>query len=115
MVFASFGIALIMRHVIVLFFGHESHFYTRELQIAIEVLPGMRMLPDQIFILVLTFVIVVALHLYLSYSRTGIAMRAMAESPALAQGCGVQVDSVIRTDLDHRRRRSPPWPASSSA
>ncbi|MBM3531849.1 MAG: branched-chain amino acid ABC transporter permease [Alphaproteobacteria bacterium] len=96
LVFAAFGAALIMRHVVVMIWGHGTHFYTRELQIALEVLPGVRMLPDQIFILGLTLAIVVALHLYLTYSRTGIAMRAMAESPSLARACGIEVESVIR-------------------
>jgi len=96
MVFAAFGAALVMRHVVVLFWGHESYFYTRELQMALELLPGVRVLPDQIFILLLAIAIVAALHAFLTYSRTGMAMRAMAESPALAQTCGIEVDAVIR-------------------
>lgn len=96
MVFASFGAALVMRHVIVLIWGHGSHYYTRELQFAVEVLPGVRMLPDQIFILALTGIVVLALHLYLTRSRTGMAMRAMAESPELARVCGIEVEKVIR-------------------
>jgi branched-chain amino acid transport system permease protein len=96
LVFASFGLGLSMRHLIVLFWGHESRFYTRELQIAIEVLPGVRVQPDQVFILGLTFAIVVALHLWLTRSRRGVAMRAAAESPALAKSCGIAVDRVIR-------------------
>lgn len=95
-VFAEFGVALIMRHVIVLIWGHGTHFYTRELQIAVELLPGVRMLPDQIFILGLTIAVVAALHLYLTRSRTGMAMRAMAESPALARVSGIEVEKVIR-------------------
>lgn len=100
MVFAGFGAALIMRHIIVLLWGHGTQFYTRELQMAVEVLPnvlpGARMLPDQIFILALTVVVVVALHLYLTRSRAGMAMRAMAESPSLARVCGIEVEKVIR-------------------
>lgn len=96
LVFASFGLGLVMRHVIVLVWGHESRFYTKELQIALEVLPGVRVLPDQVFILALTLAIVVALHLWLRHSRTGIAMRATAESPALAKACGIEVERVIR-------------------
>ncbi len=96
MVFASFGIGLVLRHLIVLFWGHESRFYTRELQMTMEMLPGVRILPDQIFILLLTLLIVLALHLYLAHSRTGIAMRATAENPALAQACGMEVEGVIR-------------------
>lgn len=96
MVFAAFGAALVMRHLVVLVWGHESYFYTRELQLAWEV-SGVKVLPDQAFILLLALALVTALHLFLTYSRTGIAMRAMAESPALAQACGIEVDAVIRT------------------
>jgi branched-chain amino acid transport system permease protein len=96
MVFAAFGAALVMRNVVVLIWGHDSYFYTRELQISVELMPGVRMLPDQIFILGLALIVVACLHLFLTYSRTGIAMRAMAESPALAQVCGIEVDAVVR-------------------
>jgi len=96
MVFAGFGAALIMRHIIVLIWGHGTHHYTRELQMAVEVLPDVRVLPDQIFILALTVFVVTALQLYLSRSRAGMAMRAMAENPALASVCGIVVDKVIR-------------------
>ena len=96
MVFAAFGAALVMRNVVVLIWGHGSHYYTRELQMSVELLPGVRMLPDQIFILALALAVVVCLHAFLTYSRTGMAMRAMAESPPLAQVCGVEVDAVVR-------------------
>jgi branched-chain amino acid transport system permease protein len=96
MVFAAFGAALVMRHLVVLAWGHESHYYTRELQMAVELLPGIRMLPDQIFILGLALAVMAALHAFLTWTRTGIAMRAMAESPALAQVCGIPVASVVR-------------------
>jgi len=96
MVFAAFGAALVMRHLIVLVWGHESRYYTRELQIAVELLPGVRVLPDQLFILALALAAMLALHMFLTRSRTGMAMRAMAESPALAQVCGIEVDGVIR-------------------
>lgn len=96
MVFAAFGAALVMRNLVVLFWGHESRYYTRELQMAFEVLPGVRILPDQVFILLLTLAVVVALHLFLAYSRTGMAMRATAENPALAQACGIRVEAVVR-------------------
>lgn len=96
LVFAAFGAALILRHVVVLIWGHGTHAYTRELQFAVEVLPGVRMLPDQIFILATTLVTVVGLHLYLTYSRTGMAMRAMAENPDLTKACGIEVEALVR-------------------
>jgi branched-chain amino acid transport system permease protein len=96
MVFASFGVALVLRHLVLMLWGPDAHYYTSELQIAVEVLPYVRMLPDQIFILILAFVLVLALQLFLRLSRVGTAMRAMAESPALARVCGIQVNKVIR-------------------
>jgi branched-chain amino acid transport system permease protein len=96
MVFASFGVALILRNLVLLIWGPEAQYYTGELQIAIEVLPDIRLLPDQVFVLGLTIVLVVGLHLILKYSRLGMSMRAMAESPALARVCGVKIETVIR-------------------
>jgi branched-chain amino acid transport system permease protein len=96
MVFAAFGAALVMRHLVVLVWGHESRFYTRELQIAVELVPGVRVLPDQVFILGLALTVMLVLQTFLTRSRTGMAMRAMAESPALAQVCGIEVEAVVR-------------------
>ncbi len=96
MVFASFGAALILRNLVVLLWGPDAHYYSEELQIAVEVLPGIRMLPDQVFVLAVALVLVAALHLFLRYSRLGMAMRAMAESPALARVCGIGTEGVVR-------------------
>jgi branched-chain amino acid transport system permease protein len=96
MVFAGFGVALILRNLVLLIWGPEAQYYTNELQIALEVLPDVRMLPDQMFVLVLTLVVVIALHLVLKYTRLGVSMRAMAENPSLSRVCGVRVETVIR-------------------
>ena len=58
--------------------------------------PDVRILPDQVFVLCLTLVLVIALHLFLKYTRLGMSMRAMAENPALARVCGVKTDGIIR-------------------
>ena len=96
MVFAAFGAALVLRNLLVLIWGLEAQYYTRELQFTIEVFPDVRMLPDQIFVLGLTVVVVMAFHLLLKFTRFGMAMRAMAESPMLVRVCGVRVEMVIR-------------------
>jgi branched-chain amino acid transport system permease protein len=96
LVFASFGMALVLRNLVLLLWGPNAHYYGQELQIAIEVLPDVRMLPDHVFVLVLTFLLVLALHFFLQTSRVGVAMRAMADSPALSQACGIDTASIIR-------------------
>ena len=96
MVFASFGVALILRNLVLLLWGPDAHYYSTELQIAVEVLPDIRLLPDQVFVLALTLLLVVALHLVLRMSRLGMALRAMAESPVLARVCGIETERAIR-------------------
>jgi len=96
MVFASFGVALLLRHLIVLLWGSDPIYYSNELQFAV-VLPGnVKVMPDQIFLLGLTIVVVLGLHLFMTKSRTGIAMRGVAENPDLARVSGVNVNRIIR-------------------
>ena len=96
MVFAAFGVALILRNLVLLFWGPVARYYTSELQIAMLVLPGVRMVPDQIFVLGFTVLVVLAVHLTLHHTRLGMAMRAVAESPGLARVCGIRIENVIR-------------------
>lgn len=96
LVFASFGAALVLRNLVQLLWGADARYYTQELQIAVPVFDDVLLMPNQIFVLALTAVLVVALHLFLRYTRIGIAMRAMADNPALARVCGINITSVVR-------------------
>jgi len=96
MVFASFGIALLLRHTVVLIWGSNPIYYSRELQFATILPGGVRVMPDQVFLLALTILVVFFLHLFLTRSRTGIAMRGVAENPDLAGVSGVNVDRIVR-------------------
>ena len=96
MVFASFGVALLVRNVVLLSFGPDPLYYSNELQIAVRLPIGVRVMPDQMFVLALTVVLVVLLHLFLTRSLAGLAMRAMAENPDLARVSGVDVAAVVR-------------------
>ncbi len=95
MVFASFGVALILRNLVVLIWGSDPIYFSNELQFAVLLPGGVRVLPDQVFLLGLTIVTVVALHLFMTRTRTGISMRGVAESPDLARVSGVNVGAII--------------------
>ena len=95
LVFASFGVALLVRNVILMGFGPDPFYYSNELQIAVRV-GAVRVMPDQVFVLCLTAVLVVLLHLFMTRSRTGVHMRAVAENPSLARASGVDVDAIVR-------------------
>ena len=58
---------------------------------------GIRITPDQLCTLGLTAVLVAVMHLLLTRSHIGRAMRAVSENPALARVVGIDVSAVIRT------------------
>lgn len=102
LIMASFGAALVLRNLLQFIFGAVPEYYSREIQVAIRLVPrdvlgGMRITPDQLFVLALTAVTVVALHLFLTRTTLGKAMRATSVNPQLAQVTGIDVDGVIRT------------------
>src|SRR5829696_2026547 len=57
---------------------------------------GSRITPDQLFVLGLTAFTVVALHVFLTRTTLGKAMRATSLNPQLARVTGIDVDRVIR-------------------
>lgn len=96
LVFASFGVALLIRNVIHLIFGGRATYYTTELQFAVRVLPDLRIMPDQIFALALVLVLVIAVHQFLQRTPLGLSMRAVSENPSLSVVNGVSLARVVR-------------------
>jgi branched-chain amino acid transport system permease protein len=101
LVIASFGAALALRNLLQFLYGTLPEYYTREIQIAIRLVPrdvmgGLRVTPDQMLVLGVTGAAVVGLHLLLTRTTLGRAMRATAQNPALARVAGVDVEGVIR-------------------
>jgi len=101
LVIASFGAALALRNLVQFLYGTLPEYYTREIQIAIRLVPrdvmgGLRVTPDQMLVIGLTVGLMVALQLLLTRTTLGRAMRATAMNPALARVAGVDTDAVIR-------------------
>ena len=95
LVFASFGVALLVRNVIHLMFGGRATYYTNELQMAIRITKGLRIMPDQIFVFLTAILLAAAVYLFLQKTRLGLAMRSVSENPALASVCGIRLDRVV--------------------
>lgn len=96
LVIASFGASLLLRSLIVVVFGPEPNYYNDNIQIAQQILPGVRITPDEIFVVGLTIVLVIALHLFLTRTRLGKAMRATSDNASLAQVSGINIHNVVR-------------------
>jgi branched-chain amino acid transport system permease protein len=101
LIMASFGAALVLRNLLQFFYGAVPEYYSREIQVAIRLVPrdvlgGLRVTPDQLFVLGLTALGVVGLHLFLTRTTLGKAMRATSLNPQLARVTGIDVEAVIR-------------------
>jgi branched-chain amino acid transport system permease protein len=101
LVIASFGAALAVRHLVVVACGPNPDYFTRAIPIAVPVVPreilgGARMTPDQMAVLGLAALAVLGLHLLLTRTTIGRAMRAVAENPTLAAVIGIEVRRVVR-------------------
>jgi branched-chain amino acid transport system permease protein len=102
LVIASFGAALALRNLVQFLYGTLPDYFSREIQIAIRIVPrdvlgGLRITPDQMLVIGLTFATMLALQGLLTRTTLGRAMRATAENPALARIAGIDVEGVIRT------------------
>ncbi len=97
MVFASFGVAMIIRNILGLVFGLNPKLYSQDIVFAIVVSrdPFLLIKPDQVFTLVAALLIMFILHLVLSRTTFGYSLRAVAENPTLAQVSGINLGRMI--------------------
>lgn len=97
MVFASFGMALVIRNVIGLIFGLSPELYSRDIAFAVVLSrdPLILIKPDQVFVLAAALLLMLILHLILSRTTFGYSLRAVAENPSLAQVNGVNLQATI--------------------
>ena len=98
MVFASFGVALIVRNVIGLMYGLSALHYNTDIAFAMRLStdPMLLVKADQLLILAITFAVMGLLHLLLTRTTLGFALRAVSENPTLAQVNGVDKDKMVK-------------------
>jgi branched-chain amino acid transport system permease protein len=94
-VMASFGVSMALRSLLEFLYTGSPAYYSRALQIAVRYGP-VRVTPDQVAALVLTAALVLSVHLFVTRTAAGRAMRAVRENPALAGLVGVDVERTVR-------------------
>jgi len=96
---ASLGIYIVLQNVISMVFGDDTKsIRTWQVVEGINIF-GARITPVQIIIVVTSVVLLILVALYLHFSRTGKAMRAVANDPELANITGINSDKVILTSF----------------
>jgi branched-chain amino acid transport system permease protein len=96
LVMASFGAALTLRSLLEFLFTSKPAYFSDALQIAMKLGPGVRATPDQLLSLGVAALLVLAIHLLLTRTAIGRAMRAVSENQQLAALAGVDVRQTIR-------------------
>lgn len=91
---SSYGIGMAMRALVQLIWGPDIRTYDQGIQMPYRV-AGLVIKPDHIVILAVCIVLVIGVHLFLSRTRMGKAMRAMADNIDLALVSGIPADRVV--------------------
>jgi branched-subunit amino acid ABC-type transport system permease component len=94
LVIASLGLSLVLRNALQQFFGGDYQSLARPV-VESETYFGVRVSDAQWITLALTLALIAGVHVFLTRSRTGKAMRALADNRDLARVCGIDVDRVI--------------------
>lgn len=92
---ASLGLAFIIRAVVNLVWGPEIRYYSTAIQISRKLPLGIRVKPDEFFVVLCALTLVVLVYLFLKRTRMGKAMRAMSDNAVLAKASGVETNRVI--------------------
>ena len=95
-IIVAFGLSLIARNVITLIAGGDQQFLSFYIPRAVEVFEGVKIVPDDMLILLITVLCVIGLHTFLNQTLMGKKMRSVAENPSLARVIGINVDHVIK-------------------
>src|SRR5690606_5985715 len=101
---ASIGVTMMIQGLIRLFFGVQSRSFfdsepKRLIRIDVPVEGVTRQISftePQLLLVIVTILAVIALHLFLTRSRLGKGMRAMADNPDLAKVSGINTALVVR-------------------
>ncbi|SDD68919.1 branched-chain amino acid ABC transporter permease [Rhodospira trueperi] len=91
---SSFGIAIALRSVVQLIWGPHNQVYASGIQLPWRV-GDIVIKPDHVWIVLGAIVLVTALHLFLTRTKMGKAMRAMSDNMDLALVSGIPSERVI--------------------
>jgi branched-chain amino acid transport system permease protein len=95
-VIASFGVMLVVRSLIQLFWGVDVLNYETGIRKPVPLIGDFRLAQKHIIIILVSLAIAAALHWFLSRSRMGKAMRAMSDDADLARISGIDTERVVR-------------------
>ncbi|MBD2197347.1 MULTISPECIES: branched-chain amino acid ABC transporter permease [Calothrix] len=94
LIIISIGLALFLRNGIILIWGGKNQNYNLPVTPALDIF-GLKVPQNQLLVLGLAVLAILALHYLLQNTKIGKAMRAVADDLDLARVSGINVDQVI--------------------
>ena len=94
MVIVSLAIGIMTSNVLLAFVGSDNVSYVQSPGSTIR-LGGIVLTQEQLLIIGLAVLLMLAVHALLTYTRLGKAMRATAANPTLARNCGIPTSRVV--------------------
>ena len=93
----AIGVSIFLQSLALIFFGADiKTFRSGTIERGINVF-GATITKLQIAIIITSLIMMLLLHLYVKYSKTGKAIRAVSDNPELASTIGINTDKVIST------------------
>jgi len=92
---ASLGIAIVLRAIMLLWWGPDQQFYVTGIHPARNFPFDIKLKPDQIFIIATSVLLMTLVSLLLFRTRMGKAMRAMSDNADLARVSGIDTEQVV--------------------
>lgn len=92
---STIGAGLVLQELATKFFGAEPLGFPHNVEPVTWTLGAVQVTSVQLFIVVVSLVSMVVLHLLVAHTRYGMAMRAVAENTATARLLGIDVNRVI--------------------
>ncbi|MEM6663394.1 MAG: branched-chain amino acid ABC transporter permease, partial [Pseudomonadota bacterium] len=96
LVIASFGLMLMIRSMVQFFWGVQLQPMVQGIQKPVAWLDPLRIPPKHLLIIGGTVLLMFAIHLLLTRTRIGKAMRATSDNPDLARVTGIDTEMVVR-------------------
>jgi branched-chain amino acid transport system permease protein/neutral amino acid transport system permease protein len=91
----SMGLAFAVRGVIYIIWGPDFHFYFKGIRRMLFLPMGIKVRPDEIFVMVVAWALVALTYVFLSRTKMGKALRAVADNPGLAEIAGISTERMI--------------------
>ena len=92
---ASLGIAIALRGLVQIIWSGDAQTFPRESRQFFHLPLDVRIPPDNVFIAIVAVLLVIGVHLLLTRTKMGKAMRAYADNPDLALVTGINTQRVI--------------------